>query len=226
VERIYSPTRAGDAMVYAGQPFGGEAQSGGWQPWITGPNAQVLGATKGQAPSLQWAFGTEMFKYFIFNDPAWDYRRYDLSTSERDTKLAATFLNADNPDLSGFTSRGGKLVLWHGWSDPALNAHSTIRYYEEVLAKDPKARDAVRLFMLPGVLHCFGGPGPDQVDWPGILVDWVERGKSPDRVVAAKLGPDRTPVRTRPLCVFPQRAVYTGSGSTDAESSFVCKAPE
>ena len=76
--------------------------------------------------------------------------------------------------------------------------------------------------MLPGVLHCDGGPGPDTVDWPAVIADWVERGKAPERVVARKIV-DGAATRSRPLCVYPQKAVYTGSGSIDDESSFVCK---
>src|SRR6185295_15998001 len=86
IERIYAPTLSPDGEVYAGQPFGGEAEVGGWQTWITGVDGPLL--AKAGTPSLQWAFGTEFFKYFVFSDPAWDYTRYDLSTWKRDTRAA------------------------------------------------------------------------------------------------------------------------------------------
>ena len=117
-------------------------------------------------PTLSWGFGTQFFKYFVFADPTWDYsrlrRRRELASRHAESRRRSS--NADNPDLSAFRARKGKLLLWHGWADPALNPLATIRYYDRVIAKDPGAADDVRLFMLPGVLHCAGGPGPDQVD--------------------------------------------------------------
>ena len=86
-----------------------------------------------------------------------------------------------------------------------------------------EARDYIRLFLMPGVLHCGGGPGPSTVDWPAVLSDWVERGKAPDSIVARKLAGDGTVSRSRPLCVYPQRAQSRGSGSPDDAASFVCK---
>ena len=137
-----------------------------------------------------------MFKYLVFNDPSFDYTRYDLSTYKKDTALAATILNATDPNLDAFKNRGGKLLLWHGWSDPALTALGSVKYYEQVQARDPKAGDYFRMFMMPGVLHCAGGPGPDTVDWAAAIDEWVEKGKAPERVVAQKRtgrGRDRRP---------------------------------
>jgi hypothetical protein len=224
IARVYGPTTVAGKVVYAGQPFGGEAERSGWGAWITGPHQSVVKLSQGRAPVLQWAFATEFFKYFVFGDPSWDYTKYDLSTWERDTRTVGSLLNADNPDLTAFVGRRGKLLLWHGWSDAALNAHSTIGYYDQVMARDPKMRDAVRLFLLPGVQHCGGGAGPDSVDWIAAIVDWVERGQAPDRLVAAKRGAGGSPVRTRPVCAYPQRVVYSGSGSTDEAERFVCSA--
>ena len=224
IERIYAPTVSREGEVYAGQPFGGEAAAGGWQSWITGVDGPLL--AQAGTPSLQWAFGTEFFKYFVYGDPSWDYARYDLSTWKRDTQAAAAFMNATNPNLGAFKSGGRKLVLWHGWSDPALSALATLGYYGQVEARDPALRDYFRMFMLPGVLHCGGGPGPDEVDWFTAVTDWVEKGRAPDRLTAAKVDKEGKVLRTRPLCPYPQRAVYLGRGSTDAAESFVCKAPQ
>lgn len=223
VERIYAPTVNQDGPIYYGQPFGGEAEADGWLSWITGVDEPLL--ARAGTPSLQWAFGTEFFKYFVFGDPSWDYSRYDLATWKRDTRLVATFMNATNPDLATFKAGGRKLILWHGWSDPALSALATIAYYRQVEEHDPAVRDYFRMFMLPGVLHCGGGPGPGSVDWFTTIADWVERGKAPDRLTAAKLDKDGKVERTRPLCPYPQRAVYLGNGSTDAAESYACKPP-
>jgi hypothetical protein len=226
LKAVYGETRNKDGVIYPAQPVGGEGQMAGWTLWIAGVNPQLVAAE--QAPSLRYAFGTQMFKYFVFNDPAWDYTRYDLSTFKKDTAMAATLLNATSPDLDAFKRRGGKLLMWHGWSDPALTALASIRYYEQVQARDAAARDYFRMFMLPGVLHCAGGTGPDTVDWATAIDDWVEKGKAPDRVIARKragVGAAATVVRTRPLCPYPQHAVYNGTGSIDEVANFVCRQP-
>ena len=223
IERIYAPLASPEGEATYGQPFGGEAEAGGWQSWITGVDEPLL--ARAGTPSLQWAFGTEFFKYFVFADPAWDYTRYDLSTWKRDTRLVASFLNATNPDLAPFKSGGRKLILWHGWSDPALSAFATIDYYRQVEARDSALRDYFRMFMLPGVLHCGAGPGPDTVDWFTTITDWVERGRAPERLTAAKLAKDGKVLRTRPLCPYPQHAAYAGSGNTEAAESYVCQTP-
>ena len=220
LKQIYAPTTNAAGEIYVGQPVGGESEAEGWRAWVTGPNDLVYRFAK--APSLRFAFGTEFFKYFVFNEPSWDYTKYDFSTFQKDTKLAATFLNATNPALDAFKAKGGKAIMWHGWSDPALTALGSIKYYEQVTARDANLRDYFRMFMLPGVLHCAGGPGPDRVDWATVISDWVEKGTAPDSVIASKIVEGKT-VRTRPLCPYPQRAVYKGSGSIDEAANFACR---
>jgi hypothetical protein len=222
IARVYAPLEDAQGLIYEGQPVGGEAAAGGWRPWITGVNDQMLKASG--VPSLTFGFSTEYFRNFIFSDPNWDYSTYDLARNWRhDTRQSALMLNADNPDLSAFKARHGKLLLWHGWADPALNPFATIRYVSEVRKRDPESEAYARLFLLPGVLHCGGGSGPDRVDWMGAISDWVEKDTPPSRLLATKRGPDGTVVRSHPVCAYPQRAVYSGSGSTDEASSFVCR---
>ena len=104
-----------------------------------------------------------------------------------------------------------------------MTAYGSINYYEAVAKQDPSSRDFVRLFMLPGVLHCVGGAGPDSVEWIDAIAAWTEHGTAPERIIATKRGDGGTPTRTRPLCPHPQRAVYNGSGSTDEAANFTCK---
>lgn len=224
LETIYAPTRDGKGEVYPGQPFGGEGQPGGWHVWITGDQQamRALGPTK--VPNAQWAFGTEFFKYLVFADSTWSYAKYDLAKARTDVVAAAKFLNADDINLDRFTGRGGKLILWHGWSDPALNALATIGYYQRAVARRPALKDQAKLFLMPGLLHCAGGPAPDRVDWGAAISDWVEHGKAPARLTAAKMGTGGRPTRTRPICEYPAKAVWDGKGSTDDEKSFACKA--
>lgn len=221
IERIYSPTISQGRTIYPGQPLGGEGQPGGWQPWIIGMNASP--ETQAQPPSLEFAFGTEFFKYLAVGRKDWDYATYDLSNWGKDTSAVAKYLNAVDADLSQFKARQGKLILAHGWADPALNPLSTIAYYDRLQSRDARLRDYVRLFMMPGVLHCAGGAGPDVVDWFTPIAEWVERGRAPDRVVAHKRGTDGRVLNARPLCPYPQRAVHDGKGSVTEADSFACR---
>jgi feruloyl esterase len=223
VARIYAPITGPSGEIYPGQPVGGEADAGGWQTWITGVDPRLSAGTGGKVPSLLFGFGTEFFKYFVYGNPSWDYTTFDVARWQPDTAPIARVLNADNDDLSGLKARKGKLILWHGWADPALNAQSTINYYERVKRRDPAAGDYMRLFLMPGVLHCGGGAGPDSADWMAAITAWVEKGAAPERILATKHGSNGAVVRTRPLCVYPQNAVYSGSGSTDDAANFVCK---
>ena len=219
LQAIYAPTRSGAATIFPGQPLGGEGDLIGWPLWISGMPPRP---GQPQGGSLRFIFGTQFFKYFVFDDPKWDYTKYDLSTWKADTARTAWYLNATNPNLDAFKANGHKLLLWHGWADPALSALATIKYYDEVKAHDPKADDYVRMFLMPGVLHCADGSGPDKVDWVTAIDEWVESGKAPERLIAKKISKGET-TRARPLCNYPQRAVYTGSGSTDAAENFICR---
>lgn len=220
LKKLYSPMKINGVEIYPPHPYGGEGDPDGWQNWITGVNQQTFSALK--IPSLDWAFATEFYKYLVFNDPSWDYTKYDFSSWQNDTARVALFMNAASPDLSAFNARDGKLLVWHGWADTALTPLGSIRYYEQVKARDPKADDYFRMFLMPGVLHCGGGAGPDQADWHTVIADWVEKGVAPERVIASKVM-QGTVTRTRPICAYPQRAVYSGTGSTDEAASFVCR---
>lgn len=224
IQAIYEGPTSNGESIFHGFPFGGEDEPGGWDRWIAG----VEGATVPGAPNLHFGFGTELYKYFVFDDPEWDYTTYDFSTWSDDVAEASAILDATDPDLRPFRDAGGKLILWTGWSDPALTALGTIDYYDKVRALDPMAADYARLFMLPGVLHCGGGRGPDQVDWLTAIAAWVEEDAPPSRLVATKSADDAGEVaggQTRPVCAYPQTAVYTGFGGPNDEANFRCEVP-
>jgi len=216
---IYGPTTNREGEIYPGQPFGGEGQTAGWPTWITGASAPTQ---PGQAPSARFAFGTGVFKYFVFNNPNWDYSTYDLNNLKKDTALVATFLNATDTNLQPFKGRGGKLILWHGWADPALTPFASVKYYEQVMSRDATTPDYFRMFLMPGVLHCGGGAGPDTADWTQTIADWVEKGQAPGRVVATKVVGGAATM-SRPLCPYPQKAAYNGSGNPNEAQSFTCR---
>jgi feruloyl esterase len=170
-------------------------------------------------PSLQFGFGTEMFKYLVFNNPDWDYSTYDFSNFLKETKYASSYLDATSTDYSAFKNRGGKMIIYHGWNDPALSALATIDHYNAARKDDNEIGEYIRLFLLPGVLHCGGGPGPGQADWIALVRNWVEKGIVPERVVVSKKkeGED---VISRPVFPYPKKATYDGKGDVNKESSF------
>ena len=232
LKKLYAGGRTAHAQLFPGYSPGGEAEPGGWGAWITGSAPER---------SLMYTFGTQFYKNMVFDNAAWDYHTFN---TDRDTKAAddkeSHNMNATDADLGRFRARGGKLILYHGWSDAAIAPQNTINYYDSVEAKMGSRQTGtfVRLFMVPGMQHCGGGSGassfgqypgfsgdPDQ-DMEAALERWVEKGTAPERIVAAKRKSDFDPasavVRTRPLCAYPMIAHYKGSGSTDDASNFVC----
>ena len=189
IETVYRGAAVEGEPVYPGAAFGGEHEPGGWDFWVVGSQQTAAMGV----PSAQFGAGTELFRHFVFGDPDWDYTQYDFVNWEADTAPTAAVLNATDTDLPPFRDRGGKIVYWTGWSDHTLAPLATIAYYEALASGDPAASDYARLYMLPGVLHCAGGPGPDRVDWVEVIRAWVEEGRAPDRLVASKLGPTALP---------------------------------
>jgi feruloyl esterase len=114
--------------------------------------------------------------------------------------------------------------MYHGWNDPSISPLNTINYYEKVAATVKNTEEFARLFMVPGMLHCGGGPGPNSFDTVAALEQWIEQKQPPERIDATHMTNGAVD-RTRPLCAYPKSASYTGSGSTDDAASFVCKAP-
>ena len=205
---LYGGPSNSRGKIYSGFPIGAEKGNGGLFVWQVGPIPNLV--------NLGYAFTTNIYKYFVFQDPDWDYSTYDLEGWEKDTHLAGTVLNATDPDMDAFEARGGKIIIWHGWSDAALPAQATIEYYDEVLKRNPKATDFARLFMIPGCYHCGGGPGVSGVDWLDLIVNWVENDSAPDKIIATKSNPDKT----RPLYPYPAQALYDGDGDPNDAKNF------
>jgi len=214
IEAIYQGAHNEKGTIYPGFAPVAECVPDQWIAWLTGPAPMLA---KDHVPDLTFAFGTQIFKYLIFNQADWDYATYNFSNFERDTHLAASFLNATNANLDALKARKGKLIIWHGWADPALPAQGTVDYYRHVQAHDSPAADYCRLFMVPGCLHCGGGPGAADVDWLSIIVDWVEHSKAPDRIVASKRENGKVAM-TRPLYPYPAHASFKQGDPNSADS--------
>jgi len=237
VKVVYDGPRdsQGNSMYY-GFAFGGETAVGGWPRWLTGGLKHLSSLDEFQggvdtgdfeapvAPSAFYGFGNGIMRYFVYNDPDWTYENYDFDSLERDSARVADTLNATNPDLSAFRERGGKLIIYSGWSDAAAPAAGVIGYYEEVLGHDETATGDVRLFMMPGVEHCFGGPGPSWVNYLDEIDRWVETGDAPDQVIAYWLDENMQPAGSRPVCAYPNVLEYDGVGDPRDASSFSCVA--
>ncbi len=216
IKTVYADLILDNHEVSPGFPPGCENEPGGWKTWITGPNAGLLMLG---FPSLQFGFGTETFKYLFFQDPEWDYSTYDFSDFSATTEYASSYLDAASTDYSAFNEHGGKMIIYHGWNDPALSAYATINHYKQVKSGDPDVENYLRLFLLPGVLHCGGGPGPDQADWLALIREWVEEGAAPERVIVSKMEADSV-IMTRPVFPYPEKAIWDGKGDPNSEESF------
>jgi feruloyl esterase len=201
------------------EPRSGERVSPGLLPtsevdWLPPPFASDMAR-----------IATSYFQHVVFKDPTWEPSRLNLEAAVARARTLDDGVSTTDPDLKSFVRRGGKLLLWHGWSDGAIAPLSTISFYDDVMSMvgTVQVADQIRLFMAPGVRHCAGGEGPWQVDYLSVIEQWVEGGKAPERLIASRpLGGAGT--RTRPLCPYPQIATYTGQGSSDEAGSFVCKA--
>jgi Tannase and feruloyl esterase len=182
------------------------------------------GGVAGEHPHAMY---DSLFRFIVFKDPAWDYRTLDVAKHLDLARQAdGGILAATSPDLAPFIDRGGKLLIYHGWEDQNIPPRSSVDYYEQVVETVGKAaaEKGVRLYMVPGMGHCGGGHGPNEFDMLTALEQWREQGRAPTEIIASLREQGRV-TRTRPLCPYPQRARYDGSGSIDAAENFVCAAP-
>jgi feruloyl esterase len=205
--------------LIAGFSPGGEGEDNGWSRWITGPTPDGRNA-------LIYQFGSNFFGTVAKADPAYDLKRlrFDSDTADADARFALIF-NSYNPDLSAFRARGGKLIQYHGWADPAIPALDSVDYWRLVQKTMGPTGNFYRLFMAPGMLHCGGGPGPNVLATLPAIAGWVEQNKAPEMIVATKYkNSDATGgvERTRPLCVFPAHAEWDGKGDRAKMESFRC----
>lgn len=245
------PTTTAGVNLHPG-PFVGSEGAGNWQAWITGtatPTQQADGrynfpgdpTVETDTTPLDVFYASNYMKYFFFPtaDSTRDYRDFNF---DRDPQLRFFMGETQDaqPNLTAFNAAGGKLIIYHGLADGVVYPKRTMDYMDAVTANvgsDAETKKFARLFLVPGMTHCGGGPGPDRfgtgADGPVVdpshdameaLDQWVTKGAAPDSIIASKVdATTRAVTRTRPLCPYPQNASYTGTGSTDDAANFVCR---
>ncbi len=247
------PKTSSGKQIFPGMPFGSEAV--GWTQYFTGPSW-----AEAHAKARRGIMANETFANLVYQNPKWDFMRFDPDKGPADAEKAlGHIMNATDPTFTGFKAHGGKLISYHGWADSDITPFATLNYYNTVVAAqgraggktaasasqspDTSAFDKTqafyRLFMVPGMGHCGGGPGPNQFGQTGgdgnadhdvvvALELWVEKSVAPERIIATKyVENDRTKdvEMTRPLCVYPKAAKYKGTGDTNDAGNFVCTDP-
>lgn len=229
----------GGARDTQGRTFGQGFSMGdetAWREWVVGEDPEA---------SLGSRFVRNDFRYIVTGDPKWNALSANIDEMLKLSRdRTAADLDSTNPDLSRFAARGAKLILYHGWNDPAIGPGYTIDYYKNVQQKigKQKAENFVRLYMIPGMEHCLGGPGASAFGQFGIesekgpkyglfdsLENWVEKGSPLEDVVATKFErgqpSEKKVLVTRPLCAYPEVLKYNGSGDVNNAASFTCVEP-
>jgi len=219
IKKVYQGPKNSNTgrLLHYGFMLGSELMAGGWS-W----------ELASEAVPTQFNF---FFSHAVKDGPAWDWRSFDF---DKDVTLAmrrtGSMVQATDPNLDPFRSKGGKIIMYHGWNEQIIPPEASIDYYKTVADNLPmvtpstayrETADFFRLFMVPGMGHCGGGPGPNEFDAQLALEDWVERGIAPSKIIAKKRDGNKV-VRSRPLCPYPKTAKYTGQGDINKAQNFRC----
>jgi hypothetical protein len=228
LDRIYGDVMSQGKRFFPGWPVGAEiAGPNGLSGWI----GQEINGPNG--PGAWTSYGHNFLRFVmpgakagsVDSDPVRAFSQFDIDKFPAQAEELRQIIDANDPDLSAFRRRGGKLLMYYGWADPQLNPRMGVEYYEQVVeTMGNSTGDFFRLFMVPGMFHCGGGVGTSVFDAATPLVNWVESAKPPERIEASRVVAGKV-VRTRPLCAYPQVARYKGNGSIDESVNFSCAQP-
>jgi feruloyl esterase len=204
-----------------GYPPGSDLSSAnGWSAWL--PNTDNNKFDFGQY------YSEELLRYIAFDkdDPTRTLTDFDAERDVKNFGLAMHLIDATETNIDAFRKSGSKLLMYMGWQDMAFSPRATVEYYEALVERMGTTTDEhARLFMAPGMYHCFGGPAPNKFDYMTPLINWVEKDIAPDRIIAHQYSDDKQ-TRTHPLCPWPQVASYRGKGALEDADSFSCITPE
>jgi Tannase and feruloyl esterase len=218
--------------------YSGPVTSKGERTFLGGgmPGSEAGDSGIGGYQSVFANFGREFFQYMGFvpaPGPSWKSSDFDFDRDYKRLGMLESLYASTNPDLRKFRAAGGKLILWQGWADGTVSPLSTIDYYEMVektMGGAAATRDFFRLFMMPGVDHCWGGEGASVVDFLSYMEAWVEKNQAPEMMISAHVKADVDPVNwpsdpasigfTRPVYPYPLQAKYKGTGDPNKAESF------
>jgi len=230
LDEIRRPPFARPGSGYHGYFLSGaETVDSGWSFRFFGPRPPTVRRGAPFDGALNGRLGTEFVRYIVHNDPNYDWRRFSIARDGPAVERAlASFTDASQTDMSPFFRRGGKLLIWHGWSDGAIPPEMSIDLYQRILRDShggwlpATAEQSVRLFMVPGMHHCDGGSGLTRFDTLTALENWVERSAAPESIVGTQVAAGR-PMRSRPICAYPKVARFRGGERPDDAESFECR---
>ena len=233
VKMMYGGLKTPQGEPYSpGFPVGHEGGATGWQAWTIGrvpPTLQTDGTLAfGSTVPAGYNLSEANMRFLALeqDEPGFNWRTFRFERDLPRLKAMTEVLSPLDPDLRPYKNLGGKIIVYHGWADPAISAYGTLDLYNkmvEIVGGQSQADSFSRLYLVPGMHHCGGGPGPNTFDMLPVLERWVEKGVAPDSVMASH-ATDGKVDRTRPLCPYPQGARYTGSGSVDEAANFRCEA--
>jgi pimeloyl-ACP methyl ester carboxylesterase len=223
--------------------WGGSRNTTGTLLW---PGVERGADLTGLAGAMPFPIATAQPKFWVYLDASWDWKTLTYQGYEdffdKTVEKVGPVIASDDPNLAPFATRGGKLLLYHGWADQLIMPQGTTRYFEAVgEALGASVSQFAKLYMVPGMAHCSGGPGPNRFGNVAgdpndadhnifrALMAWSERAADPKAIIATKYNaddPSQGVMRTRPLCPYPTVARYKGSGSMDDAASFACMAAQ
>ena len=221
-EMMAGPRNRAGAPLYFGWPWDPGLAAPGWRAWTLGGAGDGVPPDSRHVTLMSGALGHE---FVTPPDPALNVLGFDF---ERDPARLHAFHRvydtADDVQLDAFRQRRGKLLMFHGKADPIFSSFESEDYLRRLQATHGEATTAAfaRLFLVPGMNHCSGGPATDAFDGLAAIVDWVEQGRAPQRVVARGTAGALQGV-ARPLCPWPTAAIYRGSGDVKDAASFACR---